>query len=216
VRSAAPCPTPPRGAFALAAVLALASAAALRAASDPSELLATARDRLAAEPRVADFTQTFVPAGFASGESESGSVALALPDRARWDYHDPFPRTFLVDGEIVFAWNEGERTGRRFALAADEAEHLDLLRLDVEELARRYAAEISSSGEAEVVIRLMPAGGEAPLAAVSLALRRADLLPAGLAYEDREGNRTRFGFSAFQPLDGTERFLPPDIEWLMP
>ncbi|MGH9465028.1 MAG: LolA family protein [Thermoanaerobaculia bacterium] len=186
-------------------------------AADPWELLAGARDRLAAVPQVADFTQTFVPAGFSSGETESGSVALALPDLARWDYRQPFPRTFLVQGETVFTWNEGETSGRSFALSADEAHHLDLLRLDVGVLSRHYGATIARAGETDVEVRLVPSDGGPGLAEVSLTLRAADLLPTSLAYRDSEGNATRFTFVAFRPLAGTDVFLPPtDIEWLAP
>lgn len=202
--------------LALAACLALSASGAGRATS-PWEFVAGARDQLAAAPRVADFTQTFVPAGFTVGESESGTVALALPDLARWDYRDPFPRTFLVQGETVFTWNEGETTGRRFPLAAEDAEHLALLRLDVEELARHYEATLHDAAESEVEIRLAPSRADHRLAEVSLTLRRSDSLPLALAYRDAEGNTTRFAFAEFRPLEGADAFLPPaDLEWLAP
>lgn len=202
--------------LALAGVLASLAPAVIPAA-DPWDLLAQARDRLTTAPRTADFTQTFVPAGFASGESESGTVALALPDLLRWDYREPFPRTFLLQGETVFTWNEGETTGRRFPLEPEEADHLDLLRLDVGELSRSYRAVVAGESGTEVEVELQPAGGDHRLVDVRLTLRRSDLLPVGLAYRDPEGNATRFVFDEFRALAGSDVFLPPaDIAWLEP
>ncbi len=186
-------------------------------AAPPWDLLAATRDRLTEGPQIADFTQTFVPAGFAAGETETGTVALALPDLLRWDYRDPFPRTFLVQGDTVFTWNAGETTGRRFPLAGEDAQHLELLRLDVERLRRRYEAATTGDGAAGVEVRLTPPAGDERLVEVTLTLRRPDLLPVGLAYRDIEGNATRFSFAEFRPLDGADVFLPPPaIEWLAP
>lgn len=199
------------------AVASLALPAASDTATDPWSLLAAVRDRLAAQPVVADFDQTFLPAGFTSGETESGAVAMALPDLVRWDYRDPFPRTFLVQGETVFTWNQGEATGRQFSLAADEARHLDLLRLEVDELRARYTATRAASDGTEAQIELTPPSGAQRLAAVTITVSLPDLLPVGIATRDLEGNLTSFALRDFRPLDRADLFVPPaGIEWLTP
>src|SRR5688572_24784344 len=98
--------------LALLGALALPLAAA---ANDPWEVLEGARRSLVeAGPTGASFNQTYVPAGFTSGERESGQLAFALPDCLRWDYLDPFPKSFLLCGGVAHQWNPEDGTGQRF------------------------------------------------------------------------------------------------------
>lgn len=200
-----------------ATILVLCLATPGAAQEDPWSLLSAARDRLAAAPFLADFEQTFVAAGFTGGDTETGTVALALPDLLRWDYREPYPRTFLVHGRTVFTWNEGERSGRRFSLESEEVRHLDLLRLDVEQLRGRYQASVVAADATSVEIRLQPPAGDEALVEATLTLSRSDLLPAAVTTRDAEGNETRLRLSGYRPLEGPDRFVPPDgIEWLEP
>lgn len=200
----------------LAALFVLVRAGAVAGEEDPWRLLADLRDRLAAGPRLADFVQTYVPAGFGSGESESGTVAFALPERVRWDYSDPFPRSFLVVGATVYSWSEGDDAGRRLDLEAPEARHLDLLRLDTAQLAGRYAAErIAPPGGDGVEVLLRPLDPASEIVEARIALDR-DLALASLSYRDAEGNATRFDFSSTRPLENAGHLLPPDLEWQEP
>ncbi len=163
---------------------------------------------------VARFTQTYVPSGFSSGESESGTLYLALPDCLRWDYDDPYPKSFLLCGQDVYSWNRGETMGRRSRVDARQEAGLDLLLLSVEELRARYQANLGANADD---ISLVPL--RAPAGAPAQATLRVD--PTGrrltqLAYVDREGNQTRFELSDYRSRRADERdiFQPPaKISW---
>src|SRR4030095_1478731 len=97
---------------------------------DPWAVLKNVRQSLVeAGPSGASFAQTFIASGFSSGDKESGRIALALPDCMRWDYLSPFPKSFLLCGGTVHAWNEGDQTGRRYRVDRKNEPGLDLLLL---------------------------------------------------------------------------------------
>lgn len=201
--------------FALAASLAVAVAAPLRAEeAEAWEALTRVRDHL--ESRGAQemsFEQTFVPAGFSSGETESGLVTLGLPRCARWDYSDPYPKSYLLCGVELHAWNPGESVGQYYSLERDQP-GLDLLRLDRERLEATYAASLRRS-EDELVIELTPRRDDGrALAGATLRIAPDGLRILGLSYVDAEGSRTEFTFDAPRPVDAGTRFEPPGgLRW---
>jgi len=193
------------------------SSAPAAAAPDPWALLAGVRSSLAAAgPTAASFVQTYLPAGFSSGEKESGELALDLPDCMRWDYKDPFPKSFLVCGGVVHAWNEQDKTGRRYRVDRKNEPGLDLLLLGVPELKERYRAEsVSSAGAVEITLTAKEAKGD--LTDATVAVDPAKKRVVRLAYHDREGNLTRFEITGYQPLARQGRFSPPaGIHWSEP
>ena len=97
----------------LALMLTLLPAGAL-ANDNPWDALESLRGGLRAQsPLQADFVQTYTPAGFTDGESEQGRVAISLPQCLRWDYAEPFPKSFTLGGETAWFWNPGEPKGHR-------------------------------------------------------------------------------------------------------
>ena len=97
--------------LALAAALLAGPAAA---ETDAWSALAELRQRLeSASPLTAEFQQTFIAAGFETGDSESGRVFIDLPACLRWDYEGDFPNSFLLCGHLAHGWNDGEASGRR-------------------------------------------------------------------------------------------------------
>jgi outer membrane lipoprotein-sorting protein len=167
----------------------------------------------AAGPTAATFVQSYLPAGFSSGEKESGELALDLPDCMRWDYKDPFPKSFLVCGGIVHAWNEQDKSGRRYRVDRRKEPGLDLLLLGVTELKERYKAEsVTAGGTVEITLTAKEAKGD--LIDATLTVDPAKKRVVRLAYHDREGNLTRFEISGYQPLARQGRFSPPaGIHW---
>ena len=122
-----------------AAVLDAPLAAAERAQSAWS-LIEGVRASLAADGRLqADFTQTYTPAGFSAGESESGRLALALPDCLRWDYIGPEGKSFLLCGRDAYSWNAGDTEGRHQKVESRDEPGLDLLLLPLDHLRQRYS-----------------------------------------------------------------------------
>lgn len=184
---------------------------------DPWQALAQLRLHLAASGTLAgDFVQTFVPAGFASGEEESGRVALAIPDCLRWDYLDPYRKSYLLCGPWLHAWVDGEPRGQRAHVEVREQRGLDLLLLPVGELVRRYRATARAE-RGEVIVELEPTDDSLALDRVSIAFDPASQRPTVLAYVDREGNTTRFRFAGLRLIEDPDLFSPPgELDWTEP
>lgn len=204
-------------AFALLAAPPPAAAQQAGAASapDPWEVLQQARRRLAAAgPTAARFEQTYVPAGFSSGEQESGRLALALPDCLRWDYDEPYPKSFLICDEVVHYWNAADRAGRRQRIDSENEPGLDLLLLSVEALRGRYQAAAEAAEDGRFLVHLEPRREMQAIRDATLTLETETGRVLALEYADQEGNRTHFALSGYGPLGGDDLFAPPDgIAW---
>lgn len=197
-------------------LLAALPAAAQDAPPSPWQALDGLREALVgAGPTGYDFVQTYVPAGFSSGESERGTLALALPDCLRWDYTEPYAKSFLLCGGTAWAWNPGEASGRRHRVDREEEPGLDLLLLAVDELRRRYDARREDGDDGALHIHLEPLEPLESLTGATLRLSPEGHRLLSLSYRDREGNATRFQLSDPRPLevDG-DRFRPPEgVSW---
>ena len=186
--------------------------------ADPWVVVQALRAALAADaPLQANFEQTFVPAGFAAGETERGTFSLALPDCLRWDYEEPYPKSFLICGKDAYSWNRGELAGHYLEVAAKDEPGLDLLLLPAVELRRRYQAEvkIGPAGAPEIWLTPLERAANTPVSA-TLELDGGGQRLLGLSYADREGNRTRFVLSNYRPLRTGDHgvFTPPsNIRW---
>lgn len=205
----------------LCALLALAAPSARAAeagpeagAPDPWQTLERVRAALiAAGPTAAEFVQTYVPAGFSTGEEERGRLALALPDCLRWDYAEPYPKSFLLCGNEAFYWNPEDGTGRRYAIEREREPGLDLLLLGVEELRGRYDAAAAAE-DGLIAVTLTPRRDMVELAGARLVVDAGSLRLVEVAYTDREGGRSRFVLSGHGPLGEDGRFSPPEgIAW---
>jgi outer membrane lipoprotein-sorting protein len=216
----------PRAAAALLTAAALLAAAiplfaaapappAAGSAADPWSWLTRVRRSLVdAGPTAASFSQTYVPAGFTAGEKEAGSLSLHLPDCLRWDYQEPYPKGFLLCGELVHAWNPEDHTGRRYRVDRKNEPGLDLLLLGVDDLKARYNAVTRSSPNGQVEIALSPKGKAGELSDAALTIDPASLHLVEVSYHDHEGNLTRFHLGDYRPLSRPGQFSPPaDIRW---
>ena len=201
----------------LAALLALALPLHAQKASDlsPWSLLEGLRDDLQSSgPMTSRFVQTYVPAGFSAGERESGRLAMALPDCLRWDYRDPYPKSFLLCGGVVHAWNAEDSAGRRYAVDRRNEPGMDLLLLSVEDLRRRYHARRSDRPDGGVEIALAPQDETPELREALLVVDPRAMRLREVSFRDREGNQTRFTISGYRPVAGRDLFTPPaGIEW---
>lgn len=182
---------------------------------DAWSTLAAVRDSVTeAGPMAADFVQTFVPAGFSTGETETGVLAVDLPDCLRFDYEEPYPKSFLLCGETARYWNREDRTGRRYAVDRQEEPGLDLVLLGLEPLRERYRVESREPGDHRVVITLEAREEKGDLRSATFVVDPQAKRLTGLSYEDREGNVTRFEISDYRPLKDPDRFEPPTgIDW---
>lgn len=194
--------------------LALASADGAET-EDPWSVLTSLRDHLSAAPQSADFVQIFQPSGFTTSEREEGQMHLSLPTCLRWDYETPYPKSFLLCESMVYSWNPGETTGRRLRLEKSDEPGLDLLRLRVEELQSRYEARVQTSSDDSVEVVLVPTTEDRLLAEARIRVDPMANQLLALAYEDLEGNATRFEISNYRSLESPLELLPPDdLEWI--
>jgi len=182
---------------------------------DPWSQLQALKDGLVGEVVSADFVQTFLPAGFSTGDEETGVLHLSVPDCLRWDYNQPYPKTYLICGQEAYTWNDGEPQGRRFVLESDSEPGLDFLRLRIENLENRYSAEPEALDSTRLRIVFTPLDPGHSLVKASMVLDMETHLLERLTYEDLEGNRTRFDISSYRPISGPPPFdLPLNIDWL--
>jgi outer membrane lipoprotein-sorting protein len=196
--------------------LALALPLHAQKASDlsPWSLLEGLRDDLQSSgPMTSRFVQTYVPAGFSDGDTESGHLSMWLPDCLRWNYEDPQSKNFLVCQGEVYYWSEDEPGGRHYEIDPAEEAGLDLLLVPVSTLRERYVASTEEQGDGTWVIALAtPAANGSFKARIRLDPSKTRV--AGLEYTDDEGNLTRFRLSDYKRLSHTALFQPPDgIEW---
>jgi len=192
-----------------------ASAAAQAQEPDPWAVLNGVRASLVeAGPTGATFTQTYVPAGFSSGEKEMGRLALALPDCLRWDYDEPYPKSFLLCGGVAHSWNPQDKSGRRYRIDRQNEPGLDLLLLGVDDLKGRYVATGRAADGGRVEVNLSPKGKVAELTDATFTIDAAARRIVQIAYHDREGNLTRFEIGGYQDLSRQDQFSPPEgINW---
>lgn len=204
----------------LLVVLCCCAIAAPVVAADPPkdpawQSIETFRGNLARRsPFTAKFVQTFLPEGFSTGEKESGRMALHLPDCLRWDYDEPYPKSFILCGDVIHFWNPGDAEGQIDEIDADHEPGLDLLLVSVDELQKRYTASLKR-GAGGVAITLEPTAPNEFVAEATLELdSKLDRLLV-LRYLDPEGNRTEFKISGFEAGAKTGTFNPPqDVKWL--
>ncbi|HET9228655.1 MAG TPA: outer membrane lipoprotein carrier protein LolA [Thermoanaerobaculia bacterium] len=185
------------------------------AQNDPWAVLSGVRQSLVeAGPTEASFTQTYIPAGFSSGEKETGRMFLALPDCMRWDYKDPYPKSFLLCGGVAHSWNEEDKSGRRYRIDRRNEPGLDLLLLGLDTLKTRYRAEAKTLEGGRVQVNLIPKEKLAELTDAALTVDPAKQRLVAVSYHDREGNLTRFEIKDYRDLPRRGQFSPPaGIKW---
>lgn len=185
------------------------------AQNDPWAVLAGVRQSLVeAGPTEARFIQTYIPAGFSSGEKENGSLMLALPDCLRWDYKDPYPKSFLLCGGLAHSWNPEDKTGRRYRIDRRNEPGLDLLLLGLDDLKVRYKAAARAVDGGRVEVALTPKGKVEELADAALTVDPKTQRLVAVSYHDREGNLTRFEIREYRDLPRRGQFSPPTgIRW---
>jgi len=204
-----------------AAVIVLAFAPLQAAAADdPWQVIDNFRQGLESSgPLSAGFVQTFVPFGFEpeDGETERGSLAIALPGCLRWDYSPPFEKSFLLCERIVHHWNPGETVGQRYDLSDQPAPGLDFLLLTTNDLRERYEAESAPAEGGSLRLILRPLEPTEDVVEVQVLIDSADLRLRELTYHDAQNNENRFVVGDYRRGVPPGRFDPPQgLTWEEP
>jgi outer membrane lipoprotein-sorting protein len=192
-----------------------ASAAAVADDSNPWSLFDRVRAELQGKsPLSAHFVQTFVPAGFTQGEEEEGRLSISLPRCLRWDYGEPFPKSFLLCDDTAFYWNPGETSGHRYPIEDEEAPGLDFFLLTSSDLRLRYNASSERLDSGLYHVSLEPLRPTDDVVALEVLIDPETDRIVALSYQDSEGNRTRFVLSDFEQGAEPGTFAPPaGITW---
>ena len=199
----------------LAVVCAVTAPSQAAEAQDPWSLLGELRDNLGGGSQQASFVQIYRPAGFTTGDRETGHLYLSLPDCVRWDYEDPYPKTFLLCRDTIHTWNPGDQAGRRFLLVDSDEPGIDLLRLQIDDLRLRYEARTEKGEDGSLQVILSPHVPSPAIAEARLTIEPSRQVLSILSYRDQEGNTSRFEITDYEPHEDASYFEPPaDLEWL--
>ncbi|MEM9406561.1 MAG: outer membrane lipoprotein carrier protein LolA [Acidobacteriota bacterium] len=181
---------------------------------NPWTALESLRGGLRAQsPLQADFVQTYTPAGFTEGETEQGRVALSLPHCLRWDYAEPFPKSFLLCGDTAWFWNPGEPKGHRYPVRNQEAPGFDFFLMDTDELQVRYNATARRTARG-LEVELLPTQPTEEVARAHVVIDTKAGRVLSLGYEDAEGSKTLFEITDYRQGAEVGQFAAPaDVEW---
>ena len=151
------------------------------------------------------FTQRYVPAGFETGASESGTLTVTPPASLRFDYGGGQPRVFATDGAVA-RWVD------------PAAQACTAIRVDASTWGRLPLAALLDPGAARGAFAVAAAGRTLTLTArettpelVSVVVEVGrDSLPAAVTVVDASGNRNEFALSSWQrrSAPAPEHFRP--------
>jgi outer membrane lipoprotein carrier protein len=163
----------------------------------------------------ANFQENYSGAGI--NRNESGELWLEKPGKMRWQYEQPTPKLFVVDGKNAFFYVPSERQARRMP-----AKKLDDFRSPIRYLLghtklQNEFEKLSLSSDppkepGDVVIEGVPKGMEDRVQRVRLEITAADQI-LQIRIEELDGSVTEFIFRDIQENVAVKpnlfRFTPP-------
>src|SRR5271157_2641650 len=164
----------------------------------------------------AQFTETYSGAGM--NRTESGTLLLKKPGRMRWDYDQPRPKLFLIDGSTAWFYVPGEHQARRTPVKQLEDLRSPLryllgkTKLEKELDGLSLAPDTKPLNPGNVVLRGVPKGMRERVAQTLLEVT-PDGLISRIVVEELDGSVTEFRF--LQQRENVEipdqqfHFLPP-------
>lgn len=144
----------------------------------------------------AQFHESYIGAGIA--RSESGELWLQKPGKMRWQYEQPTPKLFIVDGKNAFFYVPSEQQARRMP-----AKKLDDFRSPIRYLLGHTKLQsefnkLAISSEppkqaGDAVLEGVPKGMEDRVQRVLLEINSADQI-SRIRIEELDGSTTEFEF----------------------
>lgn len=152
--------------------------------------------------------------GMGVKRTESGTLLLEKPGKARWDYATPVGKVFLLDGKYAWFYAPGDAHVQRM-----KAKDLDDLRsplrflLGHTQLEKEFTGlKLAPAANGEYTLAGQPKGDENRVARVTLTVKPDGTITA-IDIEEGDGAMTRFAFTnetanAAIPAN-TFKFVPP-------
>ncbi len=156
----------------------------------------------------AKFTQQFTPKGFTKPQTESGTVVFGKLPEMRWTYTQPESKTFVFDGKQSWFYVPADKQVTVTTITAQRKRDLPFLLLG-DPAARAESFNVTESGDITV---LVPKDRAALIRQVEFATDPSTHRITAISYTDRDGNRTQFRFSDYQPAPAAAdafSFAPP-------
>lgn len=157
------------------------------------------------------FTQQVFDAKGRQKETNSGRVAMAAPNRLRWEYIKPYPQLVLADGKTVWVYEPDLNQVSKRAQDIEQASSPLALLLTPARLERDFVVREAGNSDGVDWLEITPRRADAAFKSARLGFAQGQL--ARLDYTDALDQRTVIAFSgwtrnpAFAP--DTFTFVPP-------
>ncbi len=154
--------------------------------------------------------QVFDPRGRPK-EANSGRVALATPDRLRWEYTRPYAQLVLADGKTVWVYEPDLNQVSKRAQGVEEANSPLALLLTPARLERDFVVREAGSSDGVDWLEIRPRQADAAFKSARLGFAQGQLVR--LDYTDALDQRTVIAFSGWTRNPAfaadTFTFVPP-------
>lgn len=143
-------------------------------------------------------------------ESASGRLAVAVPDRLRWEYVKPYPQLIVADGKTVWVYEPDLNQASKRTQGVEEANSPLALLLEPRRLERGYIVKEAGVQEGVAWLDITPRNADASFKRARLGFAGSQLVR--MSYVDALGQRTDIRFSNWQRNPGfaadTFTFVP--------
>ncbi|MFO1494289.1 MAG: outer membrane lipoprotein chaperone LolA [Lysobacterales bacterium] len=182
----------------------------------PALASASAREQLTAfsagvQNLSAHFAQQVFGANGDALDATTGTLALARPNRFRWDYLEPEEQRIVADGDHIWIYDVDLEQVSVRPQSFDEQQSPLAVLLDLSELDQQFSTQETGENAGAEWLRLTPKSEDAQFAHVDLGFR--DELLVRMVMEDVVGQRTEIVFQEWKRNStlppGTFTFTPP-------
>lgn len=157
------------------------------------------------------FTQQVFDAKGRQKETNSGRVAMAAPNRLRWEYIKPYPQLVLADGKTVWVYEPDLNQVSKRAQDIEQASSPLALLLTPARLERDFVVREAGNSDGVDWLEITPRRADAAFKSARLGFAQGQL--ARLDYTDALDQRTVIAFSGWTRNPAfaadTFKFVPP-------
>jgi outer membrane lipoprotein carrier protein len=165
----------------------------------------------------AGFTQTYISGALGEKEIDRGTVRIKKPNRMYWKYDAPTKRTWVADGSRIISYDAtpGDPSCSITPLPqGDQIPQGVMFLAGRGNLVRDFTGSVPASpADGTWRLDLVPHTPQDDFTALTIIVNRKTLALESFITTDREGNTSRFDFSALQENAGLSdaefNFTPP-------